>query len=85
MENPSKELRDFVNGKIWHLLNSRDESYVRASLAKLRRGIGKKPGSIPNIGEFTMEGLPEEFLTRTDEPTYAQWAVHMALTLFALH
>lgn len=85
MENRSKALNDFVCAKIGYLLNSRDESYVRASLAKLRRGIGKKPGSLPDIWEFALENLPEEFFSRTDEPTHAEWAAHMAITLFALH
>ena len=85
MENPSKVLINFVGGKIGYLLNSRDDAYVRASLAKLRRGIGKKPGSLPGIWEFLFESLPEEFLSRTGEPTHAEWAAHMAITLFALH
>ena len=79
------ELRSFVGSKIGSLLKSSDESYVRASLAKLRRGVGKKPGSMPDIWEFTLENLPEEFLSKTGEPTNAEWAVHMSMTLFALH
>lgn len=85
MENPSREVRDFVSGKISKLVNNREESHVRASLAKLRRGVGKKPGSLPDIWEITLGELPEEFLSRTGEPTRAEWAVHTALTLFALH
>jgi CRISPR system Cascade subunit CasB len=85
MGNSSKALANFVSSKIGYLLNSRDESSVRASLAKLRRGIGKKPGSLPDIWNLTLEGLPENFLSKTDEPTRAEWAAHMAMTLFALH
>jgi CRISPR system Cascade subunit CasB len=67
------------------LLKSENESFVRASLAKLRRGIGKPPGSLSNIWEFTLQSLPEEFMSTRDEPTYAQWASYTAITLFALH
>ena len=79
------ELSDFVVSKISPILKSDDESYVRASLAKLRRGIGKHPGRTPDIGEFILWKMPEKFRSTTDGPTEAEWAVHIAMTLFALH
>jgi len=87
VENPPKAVNKYVSGKIARLLESNNESFVRASLARLRRGIGKNPGSLPDIWELTLEGMPEELISRTykTEPTYAEWAAHMALTLFALH
>jgi len=86
LENQPKAVRDFVSMKVKSIFNnSKKESYARASLAKLRRGIGKNPGSLPDIWEHTLEGLPEEFLSKTGEPTYAEWATYLAITLFALH
>ena len=85
MENRPKAVREFVYGKIQSLMMSRNESYVRATLAKLRRGVGKHPGSLPDIWDFTLEGLPEEFMSRSDDPSPEEWAVHLSLSLFALH
>lgn len=85
MEIKPEALRAFVGGKINYLVHSRDESNVRASLAKLRRGVGKRPGSLPDIWELTLGGLPSDSLSEVDEPTMAEWASHMAMTLFALH
>jgi CRISPR system Cascade subunit CasB len=53
----------------------------RAALAKLRRGAGKRPGSMPEIWAYTLGWLREE-----DKPDEcAEHAVHVALTLFAVH
>ena len=84
MENNQKVLHDFVNLKIASLAY-RDESYIRAILAKLRRGVGKHPGNIPDIWDYTLEGLPEKFLSSSEYPTPWMWSVHISLTLFALH
>jgi CRISPR type I-E/ECOLI-associated protein CasB/Cse2 len=54
----------------------------RAALAKLRRGAGKPPGSIPYIWEMTIGALSDDILYRDDRDR-AEWAVHIALTLFA--
>ena len=79
-------LSSFVGNEIGRILpRDSNESYVRAYLAKLRRGVGKKPGSLPDIWEFTLKNLPEEFISRTGDPTRVEWAAHMAITLFALH
>ena len=85
MENPGKEVRNYVNRQIRRLAESPNESSVRADLANLRRGIGKKPGAMPELWAFTLEGLPEQHLSRDGEPTYGEWAIYTALTLFALH
>ena len=61
----------------------RDPAAV-AALARLRRGVGKKPGDVLDILEFTVSA---EFRpgTRDDEPSPDEWAAHVALTLFAMH
>ena len=62
-----------------------EERQVRADLANLRRGIGKKPGELPELWGLLFRDLPEELMSRNGEPTWAEWAVSGALTLYALH
>lgn len=85
MAGEAKQASAFVKRKICWLTEGNNESSVRAILAKLRRGIGKSPGSQPELWDITLNGLPESLLTKGDVPTYGEWAVHTALTLFALH
>jgi CRISPR system Cascade subunit CasB len=55
-----------------------------AALARLRRGLGKQHGSIPEILVYTQAA---EFLFPGcgDEPTRGERAAHLAMTLYALH
>lgn len=57
----------------------------RAALAKLRRGAGHSPEEVPEAWEITLADLPEELLGREGEVSWAEQAIHTALTLFALH
>jgi len=75
----------FVKDRIAWISKPENESNTKAALAKLRRGIGKPPGSIPEIWELTLKGLPENLFSQGGIPTEAEWAVHIALTLYALH
>lgn len=57
----------------------------RAALANLRRGAGRTPGELPELwGSFLQEMSPE-FFSHNGDATAAEWAVYLALTLFALH
>lgn len=85
MSDEAKLAKAFVKHKISKLSESRNESAVRATLAKLRRGIGEKPGSMPELWDVTLDGLPEILTCKGDSPTYGEWAVHTSLTLYALH
>ena len=59
-------------------------SQRRAELAKLRRGIGHAPGELPELwGSFLLE-MPESF-QGCSAPSAAEWAVYLALTLYAMH
>ena len=70
--------------KIDSLLKERSP-WSRAMLAKLRRGIGKQPGELPELLEILLGGMPEEMYGKDGKPSYAEWAIYTALTLFALH
>ena len=85
MASQAKEASGFVKSKIDGLAGNKNESAVRATFAKLRRGIGKAPGSLPDLWDVTLSDLPEALLSLGEEPTYGEWAVHTALTLYALH
>lgn len=74
----------YVESQIRRLKESQDAG-VRATLARLRRGVGKAPGSMPELWDMTINNLPDELLSLDGRPTYGEWAVHTALTLFALH
>jgi CRISPR system Cascade subunit CasB len=57
-----------------------------AALARLRRAVGKEPGEIMDVLEYTftpalLHGHPED----DPGPSPAERAAHVAITLFALH
>ena len=85
MREDAKQTGAYVKRQISRMLNSGNESRVKADLAHLRRGIGRVPGSMPELWEITLAGLPENLMSKDGNPTKAEWAVHTALTLFALH
>ena len=85
MTNEAKQAAAFVKRKIGWFSEAKHESGVGAALAKLRRGIGRPPGSMPEIWELTIDGLPESLQSHDGIPTKGEWAVHTALTLYALH
>lgn len=75
----------YVAGQIQYLLKQRDTGSGRAMLAKLRRGIGKAPGEIPELWGIFLNGLDESLYGQNGNPSPAEWAVYLSLTLFALH
>ena len=71
--------------RVRRLIGMADASRQRAALAQLRRGVGRRPGDDPALWNIIFEDLPEAMLSRTGEATKEEWAIHTALTLFALH
>ena len=63
----------------------------RAQLAELRRGVGHQPGDLPALWGSFLSELPKELWGKENttgecrEPSEAEWAVYLALTLYALH
>lgn len=58
------------------------ESSARATLAHLRRALGKEPGSIPEVWKIT--AVPASDYDN-DAPSYAENAAHWIFTLYAHH
>lgn len=75
----------YIQMRITQFIATGHTSAVPAALAKLRRGIGKEPGSMPELWELTLQDLPEALQGSGTEPSNGERAVHTALTLFALH
>ena len=62
----------------------RQDPEAVAALARLRRGVGKSPGDVIDVLEYTL--LPADVpQPRQDAATPQEWAVHVAMTLFAVH
>ena len=61
-----------------------DSSWSKAALAKLRRGIGKEIGELPDVLEYVLMDFPDDF-DQSWERERAENAVYTALTLFAFH
>jgi CRISPR type I-E-associated protein CasB/Cse2 len=82
----STVLQELVSTRIGRLqsgyLNNRSAEV--AALARLRRGLGKKPGAVLDILEYTSAAELVHDL-RDDDPTFAEIAAHHCLTLFAMH
>ena len=82
-ESRTQAIRGYVDGKIQWLW-SLPENQRRAELAKLRRGIGHAPGELPELWGGLLQGMPASFYG-TNGPSHEEWAVYLALTLYALH
>ena len=79
----SNEIYIFMKKKINML--DKDEPYSRAACAKLRRAAGKKPGASMDIMDIMLMGASRKWDSINGEPSFAEWAVHTALTMYALH
>ena len=79
------EIRSYMIRQINSLTSAKDTSGGRARLAELRRGAGKAPGELPELWGAFLNGMPEELLSRNGEPSRSEWAVYLALTMYALH
>ena len=80
-----EEVGRYVYGQIKLLTANMQNSGGRAALARLRRGAGKAPGELPELWGSFLNEIPDDLLSRNGEPTNAEWAIYLALVLFALH
>ncbi len=83
----TKQLSEFVAWKIKWINSMARESQAKATLANLRRGIGKVPGELPEIWGVIFQNFPRVLSEKTSEiePSKAEWAAYLTLTLYALH
>ena len=62
-----------------------DDGVIRGKLANLRLGVGRKPGEDPRTWGILFSDLPEAMLGYGGNPSKEEWAIHIALTLYAVH
>lgn len=70
---------------IFKLSNQKEEIYDKATLAKVRKTLGKPLSEATEIWPILFENLPEEFLSSYQQPSYEELAIYTALQLYALH
>ena len=83
-----KQIRNYVKKQKEMLAGDAgtlDLGSSKAQLARLRRGAGKRPGELPELWGIFLRNMPEELMGKEGRPSYAEWAIYTALTLFALH
>lgn len=66
-------------------ISSLPDNAARSALAELRRGAGTQPGELPALWGAFLNDLPEEMFSRNGVASRSEWAIYIALTLFALH
>lgn len=82
------ELARYVVGKVERIqagLVDQQSSAAKATAARLRRALTRPAGSVPEVWEITLGGLPENLIGHGDVPSPAEQAAHTALCLFAVH
>ncbi len=80
----ANKIYGYVYGKLEYLHSKANTGTGRAMLANIRRGVGKRPGELPELWGLIFNNLPEE-LFGTGAASYSEWAIYTALTLYALH
>lgn len=75
----------YTEKQISKILTSGNAGWQKAVLADLRKGVGRAPGEIPELWGVFLQNMPEAFYSTSRKPTWAEWAVYTALTLFAVH
>lgn len=79
-----------VDGRVTDLQNrflrERQDSAAVAALARLRRAVGKNPGDVLDVLEFTFHpDLLDKRSSDDADAGPAEWAAHVAITLYATH
>ena len=79
----TQDVRTYTEQRL-RRLQTLPDNQRRAELAKLRRGVGHRPGELPALWGSFLLGMPEGFQGKNG-PSHAEWAVYLALTLYAVH
>lgn len=79
----SQEIREYVTRWLQNI-EAMPENRRRAELARVRRGIGKEPGELPELWGSFLREMDESFFGE-DSPSKEEWAVYLTITLYAMH
>lgn len=85
MATRKQMVRDYTIRQIAWLERHLHDSGGRGALAQLRHGIGRRPGALPQLWGRFLADMPEEWYTANGKPSREEWAIYIALTLFAMH
>lgn len=85
MQDNRSFIKEYVSRRIYYYRDHSESSETKSELARLRLGAGLKPGELPQLWGTFLEGLPEQYMSKTGRPSYAEWAIYLSLTLFAVH
>ena len=80
-----EEVKEEMYKRVQELIRQKGTSGGRAALANLRRGIGKKPGEMPELWDVFFNKMSPELFSKSNEPSMAEWAIYISMTMFALH
>jgi CRISPR system Cascade subunit CasB len=84
--NEVGRLKAFVADKLkWLQKEDENAGEKKAALARLRRGVGKEAGTVPETWPYLYAGFPDELAGKGGAPSHAENAAHIALTLYAMH
>ena len=81
----AEAIEAYTERRLRWLLDQTSESVCKATLAELRRGVGRAPGEFPRLWGMLLDPMPEELQGRSMEPSREEIAAYTALTLFAVH
>lgn len=89
LADPAQQVMKYVTGKVSYLqqqyLQPGNRSRVASTLAQLRRSANRGPGMTPETWSFEFEDMPKDLIGKGLNPSAAEWAAHIALTLYAVH
>jgi len=83
--NRLDEVKKYAAQRIGYLQKASEKSSGKAELALLRRGVGKYPGELPLLCGSFLDQIPEDLQGSGKDPSRAEWAIYVVLTLYALH
>lgn len=85
MDTLEDQVAAYTARKLHYLKSNSETGRGKADLATLRRGIGKKPGEIPQLWAFFLEDFPEELDKSRYVRESAENSIYLSLTLYAFH
>lgn len=80
-----EEIGGYILRKIKYFEATETRSNTNTELARLRRGVGKNPGEVPELYGIFLNDMPEEFWSKGGSVTPEEWSCYIALTLYAVH
>lgn len=85
---PNDSAGAYVNKRICSLHHAAQSGNKTAatSISKLKRAVGTEPGC-DRVGAYAIafDGAPSHLIGTGEEPSMEEWAVHISLTLWAMH